>query len=343
MYQELLGVPGMNLGLAKTRLNEAFLKIQNENVFSFQCVTGGWLTAGLFGGPSSGQGQSQSFNAGATFLSPGTISIQPFQNIVVCDAVASAALIAYTGFPLITQQQFRVPYYSIYNIIGIDPTDPNAVTLKLDRPWMEPAQPPGSGYMLYQCYFPLPPGAKRIWNVRDTTNNNAMNFWSKTQIDLAIEDAERTVFDEPLYVVPYQIDTRPNSATLGQQLVELWPGPLSQLPYTFMCQCNWAPLVNPTDNLPFPLSDELVKERAYETISLWKESQKGDDMERGSGANWQFLVKAHHEEYKDLLRQARIMDRHLMELYFTKAQQTPSPGFQDGYATLAGQLNIGTF
>jgi hypothetical protein len=95
--------------------------------------------------------------------------------------------------------------------------------------------------------------------------------------------------------------------------------------------------------LPYPISEELVKERALEQISLWKESQKGDSMERGSGANWQFLAKAHHEEYKDLLRQVRIMDRHLMELYFTRAQQTPSPGYQDGFATQAGQLNVGTF
>ena len=39
MIQEILGVAGMNRGLAATRLNEAFQKIQNENVWSFQCVT----------------------------------------------------------------------------------------------------------------------------------------------------------------------------------------------------------------------------------------------------------------------------------------------------------------
>jgi len=428
MFQEMLGIPGMNLGLAKTRLNEAFLKIQNENTFSFQCKVGGWLTPGLLGGPVSGQGQNQSFKAGAVFLSPGTISVTPFTNTITGDAVATAAWIAtIANPPFITQYQIRVPYYSIYSITALNfagtvayltintpgsgqtpgtytvdavsnpiiPTGsgaqalitvngdgtvtlppiiinagtgyltpqggPNPPTftlaaggvpatftaqlnavLTIDRDWMEPAQN-FSGYMCYQCYFAAPPGYKRWFWASDTTNNNALDYATYTQRDLAVLDSERTVFDEPLYIVPYGIDQRTGSSTIGQMLFELWPGPLSQLPYTFGCQCNWPPLSNPTDMLPYPISEELVKERALEQISLWKESQKGDEMERGSGANWQFLAKAHHEEYKDLLRQVRIMDRHLMELYFTRAQQTPSPGYQDGFATQTGQLNVGTF
>ena len=417
MYQELLGIPGMNLGFAKTQINQAFLKIQNENVFSFQCITGGWLTPGLLGGNYTGVGQNQQFNAGSIFLSPGTISVSPFSTTITGDAVATQAWNGVTSLPLLTQQQIRVPYYSLYSIVAqgnngtvayvsiltggsgqtpgtytvpvLDTGSGNGATvsitvnstgvvtltplvltvgsnytapyitfshggtaatfsvsliatLTIDRPWTEPGQQNGT-YMIYQSYYPLPSGYKRLYNCRDTTNNNAMDFFTYTQVDLANIDAERTVFDEPLYVVPYGIDTRQGSATYGQQLAELWPHPISQLPYTFMCQCNWPPLVNPTDTLPFPLSDELVKERALEMVCLWKESQKGDEMERGSGANWQFLAKAHHEEYKDLLKQARIMDRHLMELYFTRAQTTPPPGYQDGYATLEGQVNIGNF
>jgi hypothetical protein len=422
MIQDVLGsIPGMNRGLAATRINEAFQRIQNENIWSFQCITGGWLTAGLLGGSYSGQGQNQSFNAGATFLSPGTITVTPYTNQITGDAVATAAWTAtITNPPLITQYQIRVPYYSLYSIIALGNNGtvsyltantpgsgqtpgiyvvngivvPNTLgsgaqaqivvnqdgtvtlppvilnagngyqlppvftlaaggvpatftavmqaVLTIDRPWMETAQR-NSNYMCYQCYFAAPLGFKRFYNVRDTTNNNPMDFWSYTQIDLANIDAERTVFDQPLYIVPYQIDTRPGSATIGQQLVELWPHPISVLPYTFMCQANWPLLQNPNDTLPYPLTEELVRERTYEMTALWKAAQRGDSMERGSGANWEFLVKAHHEEYKDLLRQIRIMDRHLMELYFTKAQITPPPGYQDGYATLTGQVNIGTF
>ena len=113
-------------------------------------------------------------------------------------------------------------------------------------------------------------------NSGDTTNNNQLDWWSKTQIDLSNEDAERTDFDEPLYVVPYGPDTRTGSTTYGQMLFELWPHPITQLPYTFGCQANWPALTNPSDTLPFPLTEELVKLRAYEMLYLWKESQKGD-------------------------------------------------------------------
>ena len=346
LIQEILGVAGMNRGLAATRINEAFERIQNENVWSFQCQTGGWLTADLLGGNTSG-----------TYLSPGTITVTPFTNTITGDAIATAAWIASVPYPpLLTQQQIRVPEYSLYNIIGLGDTGivsyattltagslqtPGtyivpvldagiginatvsitvaangtvttspvlltagsgytapyitfshggtpatfSVTLQaqitIDRPWMEPPQLNGT-YMIYQAYYPAPAGFKRWFNIRDTTNNESMNWWDMTQIDLSEEDPQREIFDQPEFVVPLGIDTRPGSATLGQQLVELWPHPISQLPYTFMCQCNWPALSLPSDTLPYPLTEELVKERAYEMVALWKESQKGDEMERGS-------------------------------------------------------------
>ena len=441
MYQQLLGIPGTNLGLCKTFINEALAMIQDENVWSFQCQVGGWYTPGLLGGNYSGRGRDHGrdhgwdhdhdhrwdrerdyervhgYNPGSIFLSPGTITVEPFTNTITGDAVATKAWNSITHRPLLTEQQIRIPYFSLYSIIALgnngtvayatvvtpgsgqtpgtyvipvlDATtgmgatvsvtvepdgtvacEPRVLTpgsgytqpyfffseggtpatfnvsliavLTIDRPWMEPPQW-NDGYMVYQSYFAAPPGFKRWWNIRDTENNNIMDFWSKTQIDLANEDAERTVFDEPLYVVYYGQDQRPGSATLGQALYELWPHPLSRLPYTFGCQCNGPALKNPNDTVPFPLTDELVKWRALEVMSLFKESQKGDDMERGSGTNWQFLAKAYHEEYEQRLKQIRIMDRHLVDLYFTKAQMTPPSGSQDGYATLTGSLNIGTF
>lgn len=328
MIQELLGIPGCNLGLVKTKINESYATIQNENVWSFQLQTGGWLTPSLLGAPTR------------TFLSPGTITVTPFTNTITGDAIASAAWLAtITNPPLITQYQIRVPYYSLYSIISLDSTDTSAVVLTIDRPWMEPKQTNGT-YMAYQAYYPAPAGFKRWYNVRDTTNNNQLDWWSKTQIDLANEDAERTDFDEPLYVVPYAQDTRPGSATLGQMLYELWPHPISQLPYTFGCQVNWPPLVKNSDTLPFPLTEELVKLRAYEMLYLWKESQKGDEMERGAGANWQFLTQAARAEYSDRLRIIRVMDKNLVDLYFTKMQRFPS-AFGEPYSTVEGQLNVG--
>ena len=407
MIQELLGTPGMNRGLVASRINEAFTKIQNENVFSFQCQTGGWLTANLLGGFTNSQ-----------YLSPGTITVTPYTNTITADAIATAAWTAPIPYPpLLTQQQIRVPTFSLYNIIALgnngtvayatvltpgsgqtpgtytypvlDPgagaagtvsitvdangtvtlppviltagsnyTTPNInfseggtpatfsvtliATITIDRPWLEPIQSGGS-YMIYQAYYPAPVGFKRWFDIRDTQNNQPMDFSSMTQINLAEEDAQREIFDQPEFVVPLGIDTRPGSSTLGQQLYELWPHPTSQLSYTFMCQCNWPALSLPTDTLPYPLTEELVKERARETIALWKEENKGDEMERGSGANWMFLVKAHHEEYKEQLKQIRIMDRHLMELYFTKAKMTAPFNGGEPFTNTNGTANVGSW
>ena len=65
-------------------------------------------------------------------------------------------------------------------------------------------------------------------------------------------------------------------------------------------------------------------------------------MERGSGSNWQFIAKAAHDEYKDLLRQARIMDRNLVDLYFQKARQLPPFGGEP-FASPQGNVNLGYF
>lgn len=407
MVQEILGIPGVNLGLTKTKINEAFTYIQNANVWSFQMKVGGWLTPPLLGGNFT------------TFLSPGTITVSPNQTQILGDAVATEAWVNFTPNPsLLTQQQIRIPYYSLYSIIAIGSAEtvaylsiltagsgqtpgtytvngtggtgsgaqaqivvnsdgtvtlPPVITaqgtgyttgpgglptftlaaggtpatfqavlnalLTIDRPWMEPAQTNGN-YLIYQAYYPWPAGYKRAFAIRDVTNNNSMDFWSKTQIDLANDDPQRTIFDQPYFVVPWGPDTRPGSATYGQLLTELWPHPVSTLPYSYMCQANWPPLSLPTDTLPYPLTEELVKERAQELLCIWKEMQKGDDQERGSGTNWQWAAAAHKKVYDEALKEIRIMDRHLIELYFTKAQRVP-PFFGEPFASVNGNVNVG--
>ncbi len=108
IQQELLGtIPGANLGLVKTKTNEAFTLIQDEQVWSFQQQTGGWLSPGLLGGQT------------AAFLSPGTVSIQPFTNQMTGDAIATAAWYGAQN-PLITVYQIRIPYYDLYSIVAIN-------------------------------------------------------------------------------------------------------------------------------------------------------------------------------------------------------------------------------
>lgn len=399
----------MNTGLAKTRINEAFTYVQNSQVWSFQLKSGGWLTPPLLGGNFT------------TFLSPGTITVKPNQTQITGDAVATASWLNYVPNPsLLTQQQVRVPYFALYDIISIASADtvaylniltagsgqtpgvytvagtggtgsgaqaqitvnsdgtvtlPPVITnqgtgytntltglptftlaaggtpatfaavlnaiLNIDRPWMEPAQT-AAGYLIYQAYYPQLPGFKRWFSIRDVVNNNSMDFWTKTQVDLANDDPQRTIFDQPYFVVPFDQDTRPGSATLGQMRFEMWPHPISQLSYSFDCQCNWPLLSLPTDTLPYPLTEELIKERAYQQVSIWKEMNKGDEQERGSGANWQWAAAAHKKVYDEALKEIRIMDRHLAELYFAKARRTP-PFWGEPFATVNGMANVGWF
>jgi hypothetical protein len=402
MTKELLGIPGTSLGLVKGKINEAFQAIQDENVWSWQLIEGGWLTPGLLGGSNQ------------NFLSPGKISVSPYTNTITGDAVATAAWTNYPAPPLLTQQQIRTPYYSLYSIIAlgnngtvayatvltpgsgqtpgvytvpvldlgsgsaatisvtvnadgtvtIPPTVLTAgsgytgpsinfsqggtpatfsitlfATLTIDRPWMEPQQI-NANYMIYQCYFAAPPGFKKWLDLRDTTNNNAMDWWRKTQADLAEEDAERQIFDQPLYVVPYKQDTRMGSSTIGQMLYELWPHPISCLPYSFSCMANWPALVNPSDTVPYPLTDEIVKLRATEMLSLWKEMQKGDEMERGSGTDWKFAMQAARAEYDNRLKKIRLRDRDLVELFFTKMRRSPVNDGQP-YGEMGNRANVG--
>jgi len=326
IQQLLLEIPGIASSQAKIYLNEALGLIYDTQNWSWQLQTAGWLTPGLLfpGGPGT---------------SVGTVSVTAFSDQVIPSLAAKTAWLAYTGMPLFTQLQFRSPYYSLYNIIAINPT---TGSLTLDRPWMEPTMA-ASTYMIYQAYFPVPvPDFKRFLTARDTTNNWPMDYWTKSQMDLAVEDPERTIFNDPNYFVPQQQDQRPNSATFGNMLYELWPHPLSQLPYTFMYLRRGPLLTTPTSTVPYPLTEEVVKWRAKEVAALYKEAQKGEDMQRGQGADWKFVAESAHEEYKSLLKPVKDRDDDLVNLYMAKYRPDL---FNQGepFATVTGQLNVGRF
>ena len=329
MIQEmLLEVPGIASSQAKKYLNRALEIIYDSQMWSFQLKESGWLTPGL-----------QFPVPGSPGTSLGNVSVTAFSDQVVPSASAKAAWLAYTGMPLFTQFQFRSPFYSLYNIIAI-----NSVTgvLTLDRPWMEPTDA-SAAYMIYQAYFAVPvPDFKRFLSARDTTNNWPMDYWSLSQKDLAVKDAERTIFDDPNYIVPYQQDQRPNSATFGNMLYELWPQPMSQLPYSYQYLRRGPFLQNPNDTVPYPLTEEPVVWRAKEVAFSFKEANKGEDMQRGQGADWKFLMQEAEDQFKKTMKPVKDRDSDLVSLYFQRYR----PDFYNNgepFATDTGQLNIGRF
>lgn len=326
MQNELTVDLALPRALAKTMVNRALGLIYDEQMWSFQAGESGWLTPGLV----------LSGNVSGVSLSAGLITLVPYTNQVTGNAIASAAWASLSGRPLLTQLQIRSPSYALYNIVSVSFAVPTAAVLTLDRAWMEPvpAGGAGMGYMLYQAYFPAPVADfKRFTAIRDTTNASPINFWRLGKKDLAVMDPQRTRFGQPSDAVPYQIDSRPGSATFGQMLYELWPHPLSVLPYAFNYLRRGPTLVNLTDTVPMPLTEELVMWRAKEQGYVWKESQKGEGVERGSGANWQFLAGDANAQYKLLLKAVKDTDRDLMpELYFNRVDPVSA-----GY----GQMNVG--
>src|ERR1700674_5265795 len=123
MIQEmLLEVPGIASSQAKIYLNRALGLIYDSQMWSWQLQTSGWLTPGLLF--PSGPGTSV-----------GTVSVTAFSPLVTPSPAAKAAWLAYVATlapPFFTQLQFRSPFYSLYNIIAIDPA---TAVLTLDRPW----------------------------------------------------------------------------------------------------------------------------------------------------------------------------------------------------------------
>jgi len=317
-------VPGIPMPLAGTLINEALGRIYDSQLWSFQIGESNWLTPGLL------------FSSGTQ--SAGTITATVASDQIVGDATAAALWAAYSGLPFLTECQLRSPTRSLYNIVAFD----GAATLTLDRPWMEPGGT-GLAYMIYQAYFPAPVADfKRFFAVRDTTNAAPLSYWTYSQRDLAMLDPQRTNFNNPAYVVPYETDKRVGSATLGYLLLELWPQPLGILPYTFSYLRRGPLLSANTDTVPTPLTEELLMWRAKEVAYQWKESQKGDGMQRGSGADWRFLAESAKREFDNEHKVIRDLDRDLYDLYFDRYVRNTSLGWAGApFATITGSLNVG--
>lgn len=323
-------VPGLPASYATTLLNEALGMIYDAQNWSWQLGVGGWLSPGLlFASIGGGTGPG---------TSAGTVTFTPYSAKVIGDATASAEWAAYTGNPLFTQLQIRSPFYSLYSIISYD----GVSTITLDRPWMEPGGV-GQAYMIYQAYFTVPvTDFKRFIAIRDTTNSSPMDFWTKSQTDLAYDDPERTIFDNPVYVVPYEPAQSAGTAIFGNMQFELWPHPLSVFPYSLNYLRRGPLLVNPGDTLPYPLTEEALLWKAKECSYLFKEAQKGEDMLRGSGADWRFLSQAAAAEYEKRIKPIKDRDRDLIDLYFTRYQPDL---YANGapFSNQLGELNIGRF
>ena len=91
--------PGTPLDYALARVSEGLSEIYDERDWSFTRQYAGWLCPGLV-------------------LQSGTFTVTPYNNKVIADATATAAIAAYVAPPFITTLQFRNLAYSVYNFVA---------------------------------------------------------------------------------------------------------------------------------------------------------------------------------------------------------------------------------
>ena len=323
-------VPDTPLPRSQTAVKRGLESIYDQTDWSWQKGFSGWLAPGVI------------FNVGS-------FTTTPYSNQIIADATATAALVAYTGLPLITQLQYRNPAYAIYDIVGYDynTINPGFVTLTLDRPWMESTIGPGQPFIIYQVYFVAPvQDFRKFISIQDFTNVQPIDFWSKTQADLAHDDPQRQVFSIPTCVVPAGIDQRSNSATFGWQRFELWPHQSNFCPYTLMfrrkgqlpqVQSDWQTMFPQP-----PITENMLEFKAKEILLL----EKAAEMEAkvpGSGKGMMLLSTMAQKMFMGLFSEALSIDLNLDGENLTHTHQ---PGKWQGsapFATMNGGLNLGGY
>jgi hypothetical protein len=314
MTAEMRGcVPNYSAGLARIHLRNAWTDIKNLKGWSFQLGNTGYTVPGLI-------------NAGKVTTTLGS-------DQVTGDATASAAWIAGgNATSLITQRQFRTGQGTIYNIVALDDTDPNAVILTLDRPWIDAYYlGAAQGYQIYQPYIVAPAKSFQAWeyfmdvrNVIHLDVNNTRGCWEQ----INESDPQRQIFSNPGNLIPHGTDTRAGSATYGWSMFELYPQPQSI--YVYQVGYSWGgpdltddPAM---DAVPAPMTEHVVKTLARLKAYEWAEANKTADNPRGAGADYRFLMQAAKAEYDAQIKEIRSLDRDIYDAWNRQMQRFTNIG-----------------
>lgn len=314
---------------AQEAVVESLGVIYDQTDWSMQKGYAGWLAPGVI------------FNTGST-------TTTPYSNQVICDASVTAQFAAYTGHPFLTQLQYRNPAFSVYNIIAYDTTT-NApfATLTLDRPWMEPTSGPGQPFMIYQAFFVAPvQDFRKFIEIRDTTNDDYIDFWSATQADLAVWDPQRLNFSNPEFVVPAGLDQRPGSATLGWQMFELWPIQGNYVPYSYSFRRRGPLPQQPSDfysmSAPPPITDKMVEWKARE-ILLQDAASRMESKAPGSGKGMLLLSQLAAKQYEARYSEVLSIDLNLDGESRVNVHNTGRYLGGAAYATMNKGINLGGY
>jgi len=312
MAAEIRGsVPKLPFRYALTLVNRAYRDVRESHLWSFNLFDGAWISPPL--------------------VSDGLATATLGSATVTVDAAAAAAINAATAsYSLITQRQFRIGIGGIYNIIGWDSVN----TLTLDRIYADPSQTLG-GYQIYQCYYIAPMQDFLTWaNVRNMQLFLDLNL-DKQRPWVDAQDPQRSWYQFPSHVIPWGVDLRPSSGTLGYPLFELWGQAITPYTYQYYGIRRGTDLVNPTDTLPIQIGEDLVLARAKYYAYEWAEANR-DITPRTSSPDFKFLMGSTEGMYKKLLTQYRRQDKELVDNYFSIRAPYLSSLVGSFYNTISG-------
>jgi len=301
MFSEMADlVPALSRIRAKKLVNRAWQFVQDSSLFSFQLQNGSFSTPGI--------------------TIAGTCTFSLGSNLVTGDATASAAWLALPFYWRATTQQIRALGYSVYSVIGLDSTNPNAVVLTLDRLFTDPLKAfSGVAYQMYQAYIPAPVGFKRWLSVADMFDQWSMDIWTgRRSLDLV--DPARQIASNPYALLALGTDRRgagtPNaSATLGQQLYELYPYPTAEIGYQWYAVVDLPPLANNSDTLPTQIGEDVVIQKALTWAYRDAESRKDIMSAKGSGGNYMALKSESEIDFLNRMKTLRLLDKDAVDAY----------------------------
>ncbi len=305
---ELTGViPGLSPILAQTYINRAYQEIRNQRNWSFLVTDGVVVCPGV--------------------VTDGSVNVTQYLATVTLDVDASAALLPQTvvgSVPGLLQLQIRfgsTPIASqIYSIVAFDITTPTAIILTLDRPVVEGTNA-ASPYQCYRCYvIPPIPDFKTWVALTDYTNSFSLtgNRLNGTSAQFDLRDPQRSSQGLAYWLGawggnrtgnPITGATVPNATVdASVPVYELWPHPTQGQVFYARFRRKGDPLINPSDELPEQIPDELVMSRALGWHGYpWAQANVGH-YPMLKGANWPTLMMQARRSYAELLLDAKRND-----------------------------------
>ena len=295
LCSELSGYfPGLSPFLAENWINRAYRDIRDARLWSFLITDDAVVCP--------------------TALNQGFYNITQYNNVVVADAIASAAFA--TISPVILPPQFLQLRFGgqgqtsqIYNIASVDTTNPSAYVFTLTRVVEEPTNP-ASQYLCYRNYVAAPvPDFLRWLSVVDMENGWKL-FTDRTSWGFDAIDPQRQSLGLAYYLGSYKAsdDSQPTSS---QPIFELWPGPTQGQTFYVRYRRRGADLSAPTDVQNDVIPDELIIQKALIYGYQWAELNKGH-FPALAKANILGLMDRARGMYVTMLREAKRQDDNTM-------------------------------